>query len=120
MVGFNNVFMKSKIRHLIIVCGLWFVVSCGGNESAEPANDETIDPIEAGKAIYISNCKLCHGDDGTLGSSGSANLKISVLQTQDLTNVITYGKGNMAGFKGLIEPDDIKNVVAYIETLRQK
>ena len=110
---------RKKICLLFVVCCF---VACGGDESAVVVSDETtnVDPIEAGEAIYKSNCKLCHGEDGTLGSSGSANLKISVLKTQDLNNVVTYGKGNMTGFKGLIEPNDIKNVVAYIETLRKK
>jgi mono/diheme cytochrome c family protein len=118
-----------KIKYLSIVCSLWFVVACGNSKNegtADEAIDETsgdnlepVDPIEAGKAIYLSNCKLCHGEDGTLGASGAANLQKSVLKTQDLNNVISYGKGNMTGYKGLIEPKDIENVVAYIETLRK-
>lgn len=116
-----------KMNILLVVCGL-LLVSCGNSKTdgtseeaiEETSGEEAADPIDAGKSVYISNCKLCHGEDGTLGSSGSANLKISVLKTQDLNNVVTYGKGNMTGFKGLLEPDDIKNVVAYIETLRKK
>jgi mono/diheme cytochrome c family protein len=115
--------MIVKIKYLLVVCSLLFVVACGGDKPAETTNEGTseekigpVDPVEEGKAVYITNCKLCHGDDGTLGSSGAANLQKSVLKTQDLNNVITYGKGNMTGYKGLLEPKDI---VAYIETLRK-
>lgn len=117
---------KRDILVSFVVCCL--LVACGNSKTegtAEEAIDETsgdnlepVDPVEAGKAVYLTNCKLCHGEDGSLGASGAANLRKSVLKTQDLNNIITYGKGNMAGYKGLIEPTDIENVVAYIETLR--
>ncbi len=120
--------MKNVFQYLFVVCGLWFVVSCGNSKTEGTASeaiedtsgDEAADPIDAGKSIYMSNCKLCHGEDGSLGASGSANLRVSKFSAQDMNNIITYGKGNMTGFKGLLEPNDIKNVVAYIETLRNK
>lgn len=122
--------MRKELTYTFVVFCLMFLLACGesktdgtgqdaieetsGNESNSSENI-----VEAGKAIYIANCKLCHGDDGTLGSSGSANLQKSVLKTQDLNNIITYGKGQMAGYKDLIEASDIEKVVAYIETLRK-
>lgn len=121
-----------KKQNILAVFMLSFLLfACGNNKTDGNAQgaDETsgkqegtkIANADEGKVVYVTNCKLCHGDDGTLGTSGAANLKTSTLKTQDLNNIVTYGKptSGMIAYKDLLSPEDIANVVAYIETLRK-
>lgn len=74
---------------------------------------------DEGKIVYTANCNLCHGPDGTAGVSGAANLQKSTMNENDVETIISYGKGGMAPYKGLLSDKDIQNVKAYVMTLRK-
>lgn len=116
-------------KHLLVVTGLFlFLYACNGsgtNEEKETAAEPTPEKNEApsvdlGAVTYKAQCRLCHGDDGKLGASGSKDLQVSTLSHQDAINLVTYGRGGMMAYKDLLTKDEIENVVSYIETLRKK
>jgi mono/diheme cytochrome c family protein len=112
-------------KYFAIIAGLVFV-SCGEEEKETtgknnlPEEELTVEQkSEAGKVLYMSNCKLCHGEDGTLGNSGSKNLQESKLKGKDLINVISYGQNAMRGYKDFFEKGDIEKIAAFVETLEK-
>lgn len=115
---------------LILAACFVVLIACNGKKAdegstAEKQNAETgsadnaMEKISRGKIVYETNCKLCHGEDGTLGASGAANLKTSTLKETDLITIVSYGKNAMMGYKDIISKEEVENVVAYIETLRK-
>ncbi|GAC1615897.1 MAG: hypothetical protein PVS2B2_28260 [Candidatus Acidiferrum sp.] len=78
--------------------------------------------------VYAKNCVLCHAPDGSGSSPSGKALKAKDLASgevqnksdEDLTEVITKGKGKMPAFGKKIKPEEIKELVAYIRALAKK
>jgi cytochrome c6 len=78
--------------------------------------------------LYQTRCALCHAADGSGDTaSGKAfhakDLRSDEVQKQtdeELTEVITKGKGKMPAFGAKIKPNDIAKLVAYIRGLPNK
>jgi mono/diheme cytochrome c family protein len=68
-----------------------------------------------GAAIYAESCAGCHGVDGEGGLG--PNLRTAVLSRDDLTDAVTQGKGTMPGFADQMTPEDIAELVAFLENL---
>ena len=66
-----------------------------------------------GAATYTAKCKMCHGANG---EKNFADLSKSEV---DLARSVTDGKGKMPAYKTKLSVDEIKNVVAYIKTLKK-
>jgi len=78
-------------------------------------------------ATFKSKCAMCHGADGkgtSVGKSmGAHDFTSAVVQGQsdaDLTATITKGKGKMPAYGGKLSDEQIKDLVAYIRTLKGK
>jgi mono/diheme cytochrome c family protein len=82
----------------------------------------------AGKAVYTSKCKTCHGADGS-GNPGMAKmLKVDMkplssadiqgMSDADLKGVIEHGKGKMKPISS-VTGADLDNVVAYVRSLKK-
>ena len=69
--------------------------------------------------IYVQQCVVCHGEDGTKGMSGAANLAASKLSLNDRKQVITNGRGMMPGFKRQLSEQEIDELAAYTLTLKK-
>lgn len=108
------------IRLLIFFAACVIFAGCGTSEvkSEEPAPVSS-EPEMPGMYVFVKNCKLCHGADGTLGVSGAANLAISALSVEEKIQVITNGRRGMASFKGQLTPEEIRMVAEYVQTLRR-
>ena len=83
----------------------------------------------AGQKVYDAKCKSCHGKTGEGNPAIAKALKVdpSVFlltkldKTDDeLTEIITNGKGKMPAFKSKLSEDEIKDVVKYVRSLSQK
>jgi mono/diheme cytochrome c family protein len=78
--------------------------------------------------LYKTNCVLCHAADGSgnspsgkaLGAKDLGSAEIQKKTDEELTELITAGKGKMPAFGKKLKPDDIKQLVAYIRSLPKK
>jgi cytochrome c6 len=71
---------------------------------------------------YKSKCAMCHGADGSKSMMGAKPLngaEVQGMSDADLTAAITDGKGKMPAYKGKLTDPQIKDLVAYIRTLKK-
>jgi cytochrome c6 len=72
-----------------------------------------------GREVYMRECMACHGASGEGKLPGLVNFKEdqTLFKTDStLVNIVRDGKGVMPGFNGLLDEEDIHNVVAYLRT----
>jgi cytochrome c6 len=87
-------------------------------------------PVRAddpGAALYKAKCAACHGADGKgetavgkankLSDLGSADVQKQ--SDADLTAIITTGKNKMPAYGKSLKPEQIKDLVAYIRSLKK-
>ena len=65
------------------------------------------------KETFKQYCALCHGMDGTLQLNGAKDFSKSVLTLEDRINIITNGKNTMTPFKGILSPEQIRDLAEY-------
>ncbi len=83
---------------------------------------------EPAAATFQSSCALCHGADGSGQTPAGQSMQIPALdsapvQSQtdaELADVIANGKNNMPPFKGSLNSDQIRELVAYLRQLKPK
>ena len=83
---------------------------------------------EASEKLYKTKCAACHGSDGkgetTVGKAnkmrdlGSAD--VQKLSDEDLTEIVTKGKGKMPAYGKSLKPEQIKDLVTYIRSFGKK
>jgi mono/diheme cytochrome c family protein len=87
-------------------------------------------PVSAqtpGEALYKAKCAVCHGADGKGETAiGKANklrdLGSADVQKQsddELGGTISGGKGKMPAYGKSLKPEQIKELVAYVRTLKK-
>jgi len=81
---------------------------------------QLLPPEEMGHAIFITQCTVCHGEDGT-GGVGPNLHKNTFIQSQDdsaLTNFLLAGRPNtpMNGFSGILSEDELGNLITFLRT----
>ena len=76
------------------------------------------DKTKHGEAVFTAYCQRCHGIGGTNGPGG---LVLTVTTTDHATKLdrVINGTNLMAGFKDVLNPQEIDAVVAYVETLKK-
>jgi len=81
--------------------------------------------VNAGKTIYMANCKSCHGDPTKNNVLAALNPKPTDLGLQAFLDIntngsifhkITEGKATMPQFGSILSEDDRWNVVNYIRS----
>ena len=86
--------------------------------------------LENGKAIFSQNCSVCHGAGGNgqgIGASGMSPPPANFTDPEFwknktdtfLAHVISNGIGQMPGWSESLSPDQIRDVIAYIKTLKK-
>ncbi len=73
-----------------------------------------------GKDIYEKNCAKCHGKDGAKKAFGVKSLQKSILSATENYEIITNGKGKMPSWKATLTPEQINQVIEYLDILKQK
>jgi cytochrome c6 len=112
--------MKKTMKWIAIVTTA--VVLAGITLLSGPAQAQT-----GGEALYKTKCAACHGADGkgetTVGKAnkirdlGSADVQA---QSDDvIAGIIGSGKGKMPAYGKSLKPDQIKELVAYIRSLKK-
>lgn len=78
--------------------------------------------IFVGQQVYETHCANCHGVDGGPLVPGTPNFAFGEgLEKPDrpLYDVIKTGSALMPGYNGIINDQEILDVIAYIRTLRR-
>jgi mono/diheme cytochrome c family protein len=68
-----------------------------------------------GETLFAENCASCHGEGGAGGGVGPT-LAGSGVEREDARATIENGSGIMPA--GLVEGQDLEDVLAYLETIR--
>lgn len=79
------------------------------------------DPLKGGK-LYQSHCLNCHGANGAgeIPNAPDFSRGEKLLQPDNaLLETIKSGRGMMPAYRGMFEDDDIRDVIAYLRTLRR-
>jgi len=79
---------------------------------------ESYDVLAHGKALYLSQCALCHGDSGKKGLSGAKDLSISEQTKVEMHELIANGKNSMPAYGKNFSREEIDAVIEYVETLK--
>lgn len=118
--GNNAVFLLGRfvLQSASIVILICAAMTIPGGARAE--NDTT--------KVYAKNCVLCHAADGSgsspsgkaLGAKDLASTEVQKKSDEDLTEVVSKGKGKMPAFGKKISADEIKGLVMYIRALAKK
>jgi mono/diheme cytochrome c family protein len=70
----------------------------------------------AGKAVYNTKCKMCHGVDGA--GAKMAPTPIAGMDAAMVKDVVTKGKGKMKPASS-VTGDAVDNVAAYVASLKK-
>lgn len=77
---------------------------------------------KAGKAVYDTSCKSCHGSDGTPNPAVAKMMKVEMkdLKTTDadIAEVVTKGKGKMQPVKA-VTGKAVDDVAAYVHSMKK-
>jgi cytochrome c6 len=76
---------------------------------------------------YKAKCSACHGPDGKgetamgkkFGLKDLASPDVQKMSDAELTAMIADGKDKMPGYKKSLKPDQIKELVSYIRSLKK-
>lgn len=81
--------------------------------------------VSAGKTVFMNQCSICHGADGSGKTPMAQSLNVTIpdyrsetvqsLTDEDIKKVITEGKGTMPPVANL-SAEDINNVIAFIRS----
>jgi mono/diheme cytochrome c family protein len=103
-------------KFLVLVASVAFC-ACSTSVEEQPSEPE-YDPVKT-RILYKAMCGICHGEDGKMAIAGAKDLSESLLPLEDRILIITNGKGNMTPFNERLQPEQIRDVALYIETLRK-
>jgi len=83
---------------------------------------------KAGKALYYTSCKSCHGPDGAPNAAVAKMMKVEMkdlkspeiqsMSDAELASVITKGKGKMQAVKAVTRKS-VDDVIAHVRSLKK-
>ena len=101
--------MKLTIARVIGIAAM----CCAGAWAADAA---------AGKTVYGTKCKSCHGPEGDGNPAIAKAMKVEMkplsATTADVKQVVTTGQGKMKPVAS-VTGADLDNVVAYVKSLKK-
>lgn len=79
----------------------------------------------AGRDLFASKCTVCHGADASANTPMGKNFKIRDFRSpevqaqsdDDITTIISKGKGKMPAFGDKLSPEQIKDLVSFIRSV---
>jgi len=74
--------------------------------------------VSRGQLLYERKCTRCHGNEGDKGVLGAKNLQRSTLSASACFELIANGKGKMPAWKNRLTETQIKDVIQFIQHLR--
>src|SRR5256886_2917102 len=93
--------------------------------TTRPAAPATPDAFAASRAVYMKNCKECHGENGDGGRvklEDGTKLKVPSLREghalrhpdSDFLKQITKGGDGMPAFKDKLKPEEVDDLIRFI------
>ncbi|MES2798667.1 MAG: cytochrome c [Bacteroidota bacterium] len=109
--------MVLRITSLFLV---FFLLSCGGNNSTIEANSAVEKEPLSGEVLYSNHCSSCHGADGKLGASGAKDLTESTMNLQQIEKLLKTGRKAMPVMKEILGTEENMNAVSnFVIDLRK-
>jgi len=122
--------VRLPVLFLLLLSAL-SVAGCTGttrttnDNASKPAATATPDTFAASRAIYMKNCKECHGEKGDGGPvklEDGTKLKVPSLRQghalhhpdSDFLKQITKGGDGMPAFKDKLKPEEIDDLLRLI------
>ena len=135
VVGFKRGSKALAILSLLCLIGAYGLAEMFGKAKLKPTNMKNstevkaavekegaeVDLLDVGKKLYINYCAMCHGEDGTLGLQGAANLQASRLKDAEALDIIVNGKKPlMPAYGAMFEtPEERNALLEYIKFIRK-
>ncbi len=73
--------------------------------------------------LYKSKCAACHATDGsgkqTMGTKDLGGAEVKAMSDVDMIAIVENGKGKMPAYKGKLTDAQIKDLVAYMRSLKK-
>jgi quinohemoprotein ethanol dehydrogenase len=92
-------------------------VSATGNAGAAAAVEvvfaEGAPDYRAGETLYKQTCLPCHGETGLGGHAGGLPLN-NLTDIRQAITIVTTGRNQMPSFNGALQPEQIRDVSAYV------
>lgn len=111
------------LRNSIFAGILLVLFSCGGETAASektPAAEQGPMLIEEARTIYLVNCASCHGPEGNLKASNSADLTVSTMADAKIKSTIQNGNDKgMMPYKEMLSEREINGLVDFVKSLRK-
>ena len=105
-----------------VILGLLLMVVCSyavaGEAAAAPESSQemTVAGADAGAGLYKKHCLSCHGTD-LRGKIGPGLQTIgSRYSQQEISVVISKGRGGMPGFSKKLSPEEIRALAGWLAT----
>ncbi len=98
-----------------ILLAIAMVMAVGLSTASAQSGADDPGQVEAGMAVYESNCAGCHGAEGE-GSDRGRPLTGIASQGDRATHIasVTSGKGNMPAFGERLSDDEIGSAVSFV------
>jgi mono/diheme cytochrome c family protein len=116
----------SAAAALMMGAGYWGGELLLGRETGSDPASPSINPVstsdqtalaDAGRQLFLKNCAHCHGADAH-GDEGPDLHKLDWTDEQITARIRNGKKGQMTAFAGRFSPEQIRDVVAYLRTLK--
>lgn len=87
----------------------------GAQDTAAPAPAPVVAPADAGRRVYTNYCARCHGLNLAVGSSAFFDLRTFPKDDKErFLNSVTNGKRAMPAWGGIVKPEEMDLIWAYI------
>jgi len=122
------------LRTLIIAFGVVLVIPACGSDSGDDTGTDTgtdtgstggtsvadiaalTGDATAGAEVYSGSCAFCHTETGDEnGTTPALTARVSGLTPEVMIETVVNGSGGMPAFGSTLEPQQIADVVAYVE-----
>lgn len=115
--------METRPTVPLLLLALGVAALMGSSSGCKKTTRNT--PVARGEGIFIRTCASCHGADGRAGARvGTAKAKnladpklFERLGEQGVKDVIRGGRGAMPSYGGVLDEQDLNDLVAYLRTL---
>ncbi len=121
--------MNRTIRRIwgLAVCGSMLTAGMLLAQSSGKKTSANAAAVARGKSLFQQKCSICHYDTSDqkkigpglkgLSKRGTFSVNGNKITDESLKTWIENGDQLMPPFKDVLEPDQIKDVIAYVKTL---